>query len=222
MKNAWLYASLAAVLLIARPAAARECQYENGEARWPIKTSVPQDAAQGQVIDLASLLALKNTALTKVQIAVIEKQRWDRSVTVKDSSGSDVTVKEGDIITVDAYVYRARCQKDGDYHIEIGAGKARSSKCLIVELPDPDEIKDATLEDMVASARNKLESLDSSVFASHATKPPIKVQITGQLFYDAPHYRANDPSGGRGTVLNSGRNCASNLWELHPVIVITD
>src|ERR1051325_4833354 len=183
---------LVAFLAVSAPLAeARDCQYEKGEARWDIKNSVPSAAR--------------------------ETVRGDGTAQAKNVAGRDVTLREGDVVTVDAYLYRARCQQDGDYHLEIGSQLSRGSSCLIAEVPDPDEIKDAALRALVAQARTTSEGLDASVFASHPTKPPLSVRITGQLFLDAPHLRSGDPGGGRGTLLESGRHCASNLWEIHPI-----
>lgn len=208
--------------LLSSVALARNCQYEKGEERWEVKTSVPSIDALStpHTVDLASLIALKNPPMTKQEKKAIEDKLWDGSATVKDASGNDLTLREGDIITVTGYVYRARCQRDGDFHVEIGAGKTRSSKCIIVEVPDPGQIKDTKLRALVSGARDALAQMDPSVYRSKPKKMPIKATFTGQLFLDAPHYRKNDPSGGRGSLLFSGRHCAANLWEIHPVVRI--
>jgi hypothetical protein len=190
-----------AVVLLAATAAseARVCQFEKGERRWEVKNSVPDPAhaMDPQDVDLASLIALDNPAMTADKVREIEDKRWEVGVEVKNTSGIKVTIHEGDIISVAGYVYRVRCQKDGDYHVEIGAGKSRRSSCLIVEIPDPDEIENPQLRKAVANARSAIEAFDASVFQSHATKAPIEIEVTGQLFLDAPHNRVHDPSGGR-------------------------
>jgi len=117
-------------------------------------------------------LTLKNPKLTKDQIKAIEKVRWDGEARAKDNSGKVAVLHEGDIVTVSGYAYRARCQPDGDYHIEIGSGPSRNSSCLIVEVPDPNEIHDAQLKKSVTQARDTLEQLDSSVFQSHIQRRP--------------------------------------------------
>ena len=201
-------------------ALARNCQYEKGEERWQVKTSVEAvDAVpNARAVDLASLVALKNPPMTKEEIKAIDTRLWTGSATVKDASGNEIELHEGDIITVTGYVYRVRCQRDGDFHMEIGAGATRKSKCMIVEVPDPEQIQNAQLRTLVSSARDGLAQMDSSVYQSMPKKRPIKATITGQLFLDAPHYRKTDPCGGRGTLLVSKRHCASNLWEIHPVV----
>ncbi len=213
-------AALAFLLAGAASAQARDCQYESGEARWSIKTSIPNQPQDPVAVDLASLIALDNADLDGTNI---ENSRWQGPAVAQDSDGHDVTLHEGDLITVTGFLYRARCQKDGDYHMEIGAKARRSNaRCLIVEVPDPDQIEAVGLKRQVSKARDVLESEDASVFASHATEEPLKITVTGQLFLDETHTRKGDPGGGRGTLLSSGKHCASNLWELHPVTVITN
>jgi hypothetical protein len=217
-----LLSVIAVLVLSLQLAHARECQYENGEARWDIKTSVPQDADvdHPQAVDLDSLVDLANPDLTSAQIHAIADARWDGSADAKNPSGQIVVLHEGDIITVDVYLYRARCQKDGDYHMEIGVGRSRQSSCIIAEVPDPGAIHDPHLRTLASKARDTLEGKDTSVFARHATKPAIKIKVTGQFFLDETHHEANNPGGGRGTLLDSGRHCATNLWEIHPVLRI--
>ena len=158
--------------------------------------------------------------MTTQEKKAIEDKLWDGSVKVKDTSGNEITLREGDIITVTGYVYRGRCQRDGDFHVEIGAGKTRKSKCIIVEVPDPDQIHETQLGALVSGARDELAKMDKSVYQSKPKKSPFKATFTGQLFLDAPHHRKSDPSGGRGSLLFSGRHCAANLWEIHPVVQI--
>jgi hypothetical protein len=52
---------------------------------------------------------------------------------------------------------------------------------------------------------------------SGALNPPAKVHVMGSLFYDSQHYSKKNPQGGgnRGT-----NHCATNLWEIHPVLSI--
>ena len=209
-----------ALIAFASPALGRDCQFEKGEERWEVKTSIPSNAnvSAPKEVSLASLIALKNPKLSKDEIHAIEDTRWTSSIQAKTPSGHNIELREGDIVTVTGYAYRARCQKDGDFHMEIGSGPTRKSKCLIVEFPDPEEVHDSATNGMVKDARDALANLDPSVYQSNPKKKPIKVTVTGQLFLDAPHIRASDPSGGRGTLLNSGKHCASNLWELHPVL----
>src|SRR6266513_3130952 len=98
----WLWVLLAAFVLVPRPLLARDCQFENGEERWSIKTSVPSvgTAANGREVSLASLISLNNPTLTKPQISDLAKSRWSGTVTAKDIKGRNLTLREGDIIIV--------------------------------------------------------------------------------------------------------------------------
>src|SRR4051794_20458479 len=127
-------------LLFACSAFAKECPYQKGEERWEIKTSLPKTNGPAELVDLGSLIALKNPALPKAEIHAIEEKRWDKTVSVKKAGGGNATLHEGDLVTVSGYLYRARCQPDGDFHLEIGTSKTRQSNCLIVETPDPSQI----------------------------------------------------------------------------------
>lgn len=200
-------------------ASAITCQFESGEQRWNIKTSLRSGPdAHVRAVALRSLIALPNP---DVDAASIETSRWTGSVSAQDDAGHALTLHEGDLVTVTGYLYRARCRTDGDYHMEIGVSPARrNARCLIVEVPDPSQIPDHQLRTLIRRARDDLESMGSSVFASHARARPLQVTVTGQLFLDESHHRSADPSGGRGTLLDSGRHCASNLWEVHPVFRI--
>jgi len=119
------------------------------------------------------------------------------------------------MISVEGFLYRARCQKDGDYHLEIGVRSTSRTQCLIVEAPDPDEIEDEALKARVAKVRETLDTLDPGLFSGAADTTSVPVKITGQFFLDAYHIGGTDPSGHRGT-----GHCAANVWEIHPLTAI--
>lgn len=109
----------------------------------------------------------------------------------------------------------ARCQKDGDYYLEIGVTSTNRTHCLIVEAPDPGEIEDEALKALVTRVRETLDTLDEGIFSGAANTRPVPVKITGQFFLDASHIGGADPGGHRGT-----GHCATNVWEIHPVTAI--
>ena len=120
------------------------------------------------------------------------------------------------MIRVTGFLYRVRCQKDGDYHLEIGSEAVRGSPCLIVEVPDPNQVSNPKLKDDVIRVREAVEQLDPSIFTGHPHIDPVPVSITGQLFLDAPHLtHAGVGGGGRGT-----GHCATNVWEIHPITAL--
>jgi hypothetical protein len=211
---------LATYALLSHAAAARECTFEKGEDRWEIKTSLPQGAfSHGPVdVDLASFMKLKNPTMTAAQKRAIAKKLWPDDVKIDDR-----VFHEGDLIRVRGFLYRARCQKDGDYHLEIGISSKDGRRCLIVELPDANEIADRILQIRVEQAIKALNNAPSGIF--NRKGKPVQVLVTGQLFLDAHHLskKGGNPSGGRGSKFN-GKNCATNVWEIHPVtdLVIGD
>jgi hypothetical protein len=212
MLNKRLSIILVLGLTLSSAAWARDCNFEKGEDRWSIKTSVPQGALtqNAQEVDLQSLIDSPNPTLSPKQKAAIAKRRWAGRLSVSDKDGDNVSLKEGDMISVEGFLYRARCQKDGDFHLEIGVTSNKGSHCLIVEVPDPDEIPDDVLKDRVVQVRQTLDSLDKGIF--NGTAPPVPVKIAGQFFVDAHHISAGDPGGNRGT-----KHCATNVWEIHPI-----
>src|ERR1700704_1300686 len=101
---------------------ARNCNFNEGEDRWMIKTSVKTGALDGQVKDvsLESLIDSPNPQLSTAQKTAIASKLWTGRLSVADNSGGDLVLREGDMISVEGFLYRARCQRDGDYHLEIG------------------------------------------------------------------------------------------------------
>jgi hypothetical protein len=191
---------------------ARDCGFEKGEDRWSIKTSVPQGALtkDPQEVDLESLIDSPNPTLSPKQKTALAKRRWAGRIAASDKDGDLVSLKEGAMISVEGFLYRARCQKDGDFHLEIGVTNRKTSHCLIVELPDPDEITDDDLRDRIVQARQTLDSMDKGIFTGKS--PAVPVKITGQFFVDAHHITASNPGGNLGT-----KHCATNVLEIHPV-----
>lgn len=188
------------------------CTFENGEARWSIKTSVPDGALDGAAVqvELSDLIQLQNPRLSKKQKEALQDVRWSEPIKI---GAGDSPFHEGDIISVTGFLYRVRCQKDGDFHLEIGTASDREqADCLIVEVPDPEQVGDTGLKAHVEAVRQNLKQVPASIFHSRPTDAPVPVQITGQLFLDATHIGNGAPGGGRGT-----NGCATNVWEIHPI-----
>jgi|SRR5581483_629204 len=119
-------------------------------------------------------------------------------------------VKEGEIVSVDAYVYAAGCERDRDFHFDLTSGTSPNG-CFIAEVPLPEFIPSSRLRQLVAAARSE----------GAGVRVGDHVQLTGQFFYDAWHMPSTqadlnaNPGGGRGA-----GHCAATLWEIHPVISI--
>jgi hypothetical protein len=215
MKKLACLITLLVPLLVNQQSLAHDCNFSEGEDRWSIKTSVTDGALDQAVqeVDLSSLIDSTNPTLSKQQKTAIANRRWSGRLSASDKGGNHISLKEGDMISVEGFLYRARCQKDGDYHLEIGTANNDRTQCLIVEAPDPGQVADSSLKDRVSAVRGVLDSFNPGIFTGKAKA--VAVKVTGQFFLDAHHIGAGDPGGGRGT-----NHCATNVWEIHPVIAI--
>jgi hypothetical protein len=216
MRKLALFAVASLLTLGTHEALARVCNFVKGEDRWEVKTSVP-DGALNQTpreISLEAFMDTQNPPLTAKQKQALADRRWAGRVIIADKDDNNMTLREGSMISVEGFLYRARCQKDGDFHLEIGTvNRKGAAHCLIVEVPDPGQVKNnADLKARVTEVREKLDQLPSGIFTGKGNFRPVDVKITGQLFLDAHHIQRNDPGGRRGT-----RHCATNAWEIHPV-----
>jgi len=203
------------LLALVSPALAeKSCHYKTGIARWGIKTSMPDDpTVAAKPVDLASLLETPNPILNKQTLKEMRTMRLAHSFEIQ-SGGGTVSLQEGDKIRVSGHVIGAACDADGDIHLSMAAGD--SSQCLIVEVPDPDQVDDDGLKALVNPARTVvLGYLNDGA-------PTSEVTVEGQFFIDTDHLaRAQmgrvgpDAGGGRGV-----GKCAVNVWEVHPVTLI--
>lgn len=186
-----------------------ECSSHPGKARWPIKTSIVAAASTATAVALSDLLALNNPAVTSTMRKQLETGRLARQ--------QGMAWKEGDMITTEGVLDLAKCNgDDDDYHIQIRTADDPSS-CLIVEVPNAQFVTQPGLGPMVAKVRQTVRGIYSGKIPNGASPGrEIRVRITGQLFYDSPHYQASHPQdgGGRG----KGTCKATNLWEIHPIV----
>jgi hypothetical protein len=218
MRRLPFWIAIAIVALTSQVGLARDCNFITAEDRQGIKNSVRNGALNQtpQVISLESLMDNANPQLSRAQKRALDNRRWGGRLIVSKNDGDSVTLRDGDMITVEGFLYHGRCQKDGDWHLEIGTVNRRGSPCLIVESPDPDRIDDGDLKALAKQVREVIDRLPAGIFARQASGPPVRVSITGPLFLDVRHIQANRPGGGRGTGL-----CATNVWEVHPITDLT-
>jgi hypothetical protein len=204
---------LAASLLVA--AAPQTPALKPGVERWPIKTSLATgvDPAKSKTVAFAGLIQLADPPGAKKNDPAFQSAR------ILPFSNS-LNVKEGDILTVTAWLHIIATEADGDYHIQISAGRNDGNQCLIVEIPrpEPEFVASADLRPLFDAARTlcRTQLLHSATTEPSSTgncmvHPPY-VTVTGQLFYDDSH--VGDPPRGKQHQL------AATLWELHPVVKI--
>jgi hypothetical protein len=130
---------------------------------------------------------------------------------ITEEPDSPRVAEEQRTVTVDAYLYAAEEEKDNDFHLLLGNGPDETSGASMMNaeisgLP-ADEPQRSALEiprkqfrDFFGSTppRNRYRKLQQ----------PIKVRITGSLFYDIDH-----APGAVGT----GDWKPDRSWEIHPV-----
>lgn len=178
-------------------------------SRWTIKTSVVNPINNPITVDLGYLMGLNNPTVDKPMRKQLLTGRLARQHGAK--------VKEGDIVVTEGYLVSAHCSDDDDdYHVEI-ATSPTSTECFIVEIPNGRYMK-KPYRKMADAQRKAIRGIFGNHEPNGALQTPLKVRVMGGFFYDSQHYSKKEPQGGgrRGT-----NKCATNLWEIHPILSIT-
>jgi hypothetical protein len=137
------------------------------------------------------------------------------SPAIKSDSGSvRVTQEKRNVIITTAFIYAVSREDDNDFHVIIGDSLpynvANSITVEISGLPNP--ANNAT--DSIQNTRNVFESFFGEKCSGAYTvfSPPIKISVSGSLFFDIDH-----AAGIVGTGIYKPQSC----WEIHPVNSIT-
>ncbi len=135
----------------------------------------------------------------------------------------EVTVS-GFILATQFERYTGSPGPDNDFHMEVSESTKWNSPHFIVEVPAGKQYCDAR---KVVAGAIRAETGKQHVAAKYKFKKPIKVEVTGLVFFDAHHapgclkkeldYCQCD--GGRGSRI-SGKSKVQGLWEIHPVTAI--
>ncbi len=127
-------------------------------------------------------------------------------------------------VKIRAFVLAMKKDPDNDLHIQVGdRAKPYEQTQLIVEIPPGEEYCDVRSTMMALFRADGGGSLSKHIF-----KKPPRVEVTGYLFLDAAHItgRRSDfctNNGGRGIKsAKTGRSHVRGIWELHPVIGLTE
>lgn len=193
--------------------AAQSTELNPGVARWNIKTSLPKKLNK-VTLPLRELLSLDNP-IESYSVKEYGNKRIPNAV--------QKGLKEGDIVTTRGYLHLialendSRYHRDGDYHIQIRTTPEWKDSCLIVEVPYPNErfVKDDKLREKVRVAREFIKEKflrGKEPGAGNVMNHKMYVEITGQLFFDAPHLKGH-PRGKKGMK-------SYTCWEIHPVTAI--
>jgi hypothetical protein len=172
--------------------------------RWPIKTSYHENANAPKKINLSTLRSLKAPKLAKG-----EKQK---AYDDKLLPGTFRGFHEGDFVETTGWIHYILHEKDDDYHVQVSGSSKDGNNCVIVEIPDPVNAKDAGTGQHWTAGRAFIDSLNKGKPAPKGgkeIKQPVFVRIRGQLFYDLSH----TPNQKRGR----GNMRAGTIWEIHPV-----
>ncbi len=195
--------------------------YKPGSDRWTVKTSVAVSAPFTTIkpMDMINLENRPPPVITSPEAAF--ENAWIPSFLEG--------FQEGQIVTTTGYVHYVQYKADdSDYHIQMNDRPTNElqdlNPCVVVEVPHPMATSNAELSQKFAIVRKFLRD---NCFGGQAPKGKVdkivKVQITGQLFFDVYHFfrRPNDPGGGRGSQLGTGLPMhATTNWEIHPIIDI--
>ncbi|MEI8281619.1 MAG: hypothetical protein WCG75_04365 [Armatimonadota bacterium] len=195
--------------------------FRPGKDRWTVKTSMAVTAPFTTVkpMDMIELEIMPHPVITSPQSA------FDNAWIPSPVDG----FQEGQIVTTTGYVHYVQYKADdSDYHIQMNEMPTNElqdlNPCVVVEVPHPMATNNAELSQKFAMVRKFLRD---NCFGGKVPKGKvdkvIKVQITGQLFFDVFHFfqRPNDPGGGRGSQLEKGLPMhATTNWEIHPIIDI--
>ena len=223
MKRArtWLVLPAMAALLAPGCAAALAGDDEPGNSRWPIKTTVPagadlehpKDVALGTLLELGTVPGVRSN-----------DQRYQAQRIPPAAFANPLGLKEGDIVRTTGWPHVVARKPDGDYHVQIAVSQNDQARCLIVEVPNPDPTfrLPANLQPIVAAVRGDIDQhLEGASISGqrrvHKLKTPVHVTVTGQLFYDAGHVKADGSIESR-----RDQRCHSRTpWELHLVTDIS-
>ena len=153
-------------------------------------------------IDAAGLQVLQTAAVSKTISALTAIPRPDNS-----ELGNHRADAEKQKVTVTAFVTECGKEDDGDYHLVLKS--TTGSKTLIAEIPDPGckKVKGfPLLVSKYTKARQfVLDNIDDSPGGITALETPVKVRVTGILFFDK---------------MAHGNGHAPNGIEIHPILDI--
>jgi hypothetical protein len=184
-----------------------------GTAREVPKTTIPQATPE----TFASVTVLRNDIAQKSDDLVM----IDQGVSTKCDETRHP--QERRIVTVTGYLYAMKREDDNDYHLILGAKNCSKPGCFMTaEVSGIPRI--ATNKQQLATARKHFQSQiekfagDGKVSGGYFKfDPPIPVEVTGPLFYDADH-KINQQTHAGAVGPSFAR--PSTSWEIHPVMQI--
>lgn len=184
------------------------CAYSPTMGRWPIRTSVLPTANldRPKKIALQDLMALPNPQGVKRQDVRYQSTRIPPSPNVP-------AVAEGDIVTTEGWVRAIIAQASGDWEIKISP-TITSKETLIAKAPPGSCVNSPGLQEAVQGVRDEVRAeIMPGGRPAMVINPPVRVRITGQLFFNTAHI--GDPH-----LRLAGGFPTRSLWELNPIVAV--
>lgn len=220
----WMAAIATALLFVmivaTLPASAQDDEDQPGADRWPVKTAPPV-AGPAFTVPIETLIALHDAGDVGHNDARFQSTRIpapEQPCTAVPAEGGLVRCflpAEGMPTTTTGWLQLVAHEDDGDFHVQLSATADAPSPCLVVEVPDPRFVTDPALKQEAQAVRAfLLARLGDRTPSAAGTrlKAPIRVTVTGALFFDDSH--VGDPPRGKLGMK------AGTLWELHPLTAI--
>lgn len=121
-------------------------------------------------------------------------------------------------VSITCWLYTYARESDQDFHLIISnTNKVAGRKFMTAEISGLPKNSNSKYYDRLLKARNQFRELIlkgedyCSTYTKKYLKNPIKVIVTGSVFYDTHH-----PGGESGT----GNYTAKSAWEIHPITSI--
>jgi hypothetical protein len=131
---------------------------------------------------------------------------------ISKAANSGRIAEEDRNVTVVGYIHFAKNEADNDYHVILGSNEdPNHSRFMNVEISGLPPA--GPHRPVLTAARNQFESVwaDAIHGSGYTQFEPIKVRLSGSLFYDIDHAPGNvGPAGFR----------PKTAWEIHPVTKI--
>ena len=209
-------------------------------------TDIAQNRVKNNLCSTGTPVQISLTSIDKLQVAVDKLVQQgqltygktgppkpaDRAklqgISTVDSSGHPVTLGEGKLVTLDAFVFDAKHDDTFPFGYKGEGVNCNNSLlewndihvALVGTATAKDECSSVTAEIIPHFRPAVWERFDSDTCTSpHVINPlPVKgirVRITGQLFFDGSHEPT--PCGGPG---GGGNPIRRSVWEIHPAYVI--
>lgn len=185
---------------------------EANEARVAIKTSFPKgvDPMSPRALRFSDFVAMPAPPDVAKNDPRYEKARIP-------AFSNPLGLKEGDVVSVRGYLHRAAYMGDGDYNLRLNDSPTSADGCMVIEIPDDDDVDDKHVRGMIEMARGvvKAQILNGSEPSKQGTTPldAPYVEIYGQLYF-------NDRSVGDPPRTDTQGNHRATNWEIHPGISI--